>query len=150
MKDLPAGFVWHQHRVSYGETDAMGVVYYANYLHLFERSRNEIIRASGMSYAEVERRGIFLPVRQADCRYRVPLRYDDLAWIKGGISEWGRASVTPVAIAHAYQFGCAVKGYLKAILVDPVQLPVIGHPIISQFSESLYPMHKTLQSCRKV
>ncbi|MDR2892146.1 MAG: acyl-CoA thioesterase [Deltaproteobacteria bacterium] len=93
MKDLPPGFIWYAHRVSYGETDAMGVVYYGNYMHLFERTRNELMRTTGMSYAEVERRGIFLPVRQADCRYRIPLRYDDLAWIKGGISEWGRASV---------------------------------------------------------
>lgn len=87
------GGVWLQHRISYGETDAMGVVYYANYLHLFEISRNELIRTTGISYREVEAKGVFLPVRQADCRYRSPLRYDDLALIHGWISKWGRASL---------------------------------------------------------
>lgn len=71
----------------------MGVVYYAEYFHLFERLRSEFIRERGMSYAEVERRGILLPVREAQCRYRHPARYDDLLWIHGGISEWGKASL---------------------------------------------------------
>lgn len=71
----------------------MGVLYYAEYLHLFERSRSEFIRKRDMSYAEVERRGIFLPVREAQCRYRASARYDDLVWIRTGIAEWGRASL---------------------------------------------------------
>jgi Predicted thioesterase len=57
---FPEPSCWLAHRVSYGETDAMGVVYYANYLHLFERGRGELIRGLGFSYATVEERGIFL------------------------------------------------------------------------------------------
>ncbi len=86
--------IWLAHRVSYGETDAMGVMYYANYLHLFERGRNELFRAHGLSYAKVEERGFYLPVREANCRYRSPARYDDLLWLRMGITDWGRASVT--------------------------------------------------------
>lgn len=94
MADFTKHEFWLSHRVTYGETDAMNVVYYANYLHYFERGRNEMIRSTGLSYADVEKRGIFLPVRECSCRYRKPLRYDDLAWIRVSISEWGRASVT--------------------------------------------------------
>jgi acyl-CoA thioester hydrolase len=94
MRDFPEHDFWHPHRVSYGETDAMGMVYYANYLHLFERVRSEFIRSRGMSYSKVEERGIYLPVREAICRYRSPLRYDDLAMLRIGICEWSRASVT--------------------------------------------------------
>ena len=72
----------------------MGYLYYAEYLHLFERSRSEYIRNMGMSYAEVEHRGIMLPVREAQCRYRRPARYDDLIFIRVGISNVGRASLT--------------------------------------------------------
>ena len=43
----------------------MGVLYYAEYLHLFERARNAYIRQCGMSYADVEKKGIILPVREA-------------------------------------------------------------------------------------
>lgn len=82
------------HRVSYGETDAMGVVYYANYLHLFERGRSELIRGLGFSYATVEERGIFLPVREANCRYLAPARYDDLIHIRTGLASQSRASLS--------------------------------------------------------
>lgn len=84
---------WIEHRVSYGETDTMGVLYYAEYFHIFERSRNEFIRSLGLSYSEVEKRGIMLPVRDAQCRYRNPARYDDLLRVGATISQWGRASL---------------------------------------------------------
>ncbi|MDL2209304.1 acyl-CoA thioesterase [Desulfovibrio sp. OttesenSCG-928-O18] len=88
------GGIWHPHRVSYGETDAMGVLYYAEYMHIFERARSSLIREKGVSYAEVEKRGTYLPVREAYCRYRAPARYDDLLFVRAWISNWGRASVT--------------------------------------------------------
>jgi len=68
-------------------------MYYAEYLHLFERARSEYIRELGMGYAEVEKKGVILPVREAKCRYRSPARYDDLVLIRAGISETGRASL---------------------------------------------------------
>ena len=51
------------------------------------------IRDRGMSYAEVEERGIYLPVREAACRYRTPARFDDELWVRCGVSEWRRASL---------------------------------------------------------
>lgn len=86
--------VWLAHRVSYGETDAMGVMYYAEYLHLFERGRSEWIRACGHSYAAIEAQGIYLPVREAQCRYRAPARYDELIWLETWLDAQGRASLT--------------------------------------------------------
>ena len=88
------GGIWHSHRVSYGETDTMGVLYYAEYLHIFERARSTYIRESGMSYVEVEKNGLYLPVREASCRYRAPARYDDLLMVHAWISEWRRVSIT--------------------------------------------------------
>lgn len=84
---------WYSHFVSYGETDTMGVLYYAEYLHIFERARSFYIREHGMSYAEVEKRGIILPVREAQCRYRVPIRFDDEIQVHVGVTEWKRASM---------------------------------------------------------
>ncbi|WP_298068949.1 thioesterase family protein [uncultured Mailhella sp.] len=84
---------WLAHRVSYGETDAMGVVYHAEYLHYFERSRNALCRACGMSYREIEQSGFALPVREVQCRYRRPARYDDVIQIHVWIAEWRRASI---------------------------------------------------------
>lgn len=91
--NLPERTSCYRHLVSYGETDTMGVVYYGEYLHIFERSRNFYIREHGMSYAEVEKRGIILPVREAQCRYRAPVRFDDEILVLVGISLWKRASM---------------------------------------------------------
>ena len=64
-------------RVRYAETDKMGVVYYANYLVWFEVGRCEWLRATGCTYRQLEAEGTILPVIEAHCEYRRPLRYDD-------------------------------------------------------------------------
>jgi acyl-CoA thioester hydrolase len=69
-------------RVIYGDTDNMGQAYYGNYFRWFEIGRNELFRSLGISYASVEKRGIFLPVAEAYCKYSVPARYDDLLMIE--------------------------------------------------------------------
>lgn len=84
---------WFQHRVSYGETDTMGVLYYGEYFHIFERGRSSFIRALGLSYNKVEGKGLYLPVRETQCRYRLPARYDDLLNLKISLTKMTRASL---------------------------------------------------------
>jgi acyl-CoA thioester hydrolase len=80
-------------RVIYGDTDQMGVVYYANYLRFFEAGRNEFIRARGLRYRDFETRfGLRLPVAEAQVSYRVPARYDDLLTVETSLAEMKRAS----------------------------------------------------------
>ena len=65
-------------RVSYAETDQMGIVYYANYLVWFEIGRVELLRSLGLAYSQLETdHQCILPVVEATCRYRSPARYDD-------------------------------------------------------------------------
>ena len=74
------------YRVPYADTDMMGVVYYANYLVMFERARNELMRASGYTYKECESEGWGLPVTHAELDYKASAKYDDLlevsAWVQ--------------------------------------------------------------------
>ena len=65
-------------RVIYGDTDQMGVVYYANYLRFFELARSEFLIAHGRSYRDMEAEGFSLPVVEATCRYLLPARYEDV------------------------------------------------------------------------
>ena len=81
-------------RVIYGDTDQMGVVYYANYLRYFELARSEFFRAHGGSYVEMEASGLMLPVVEATCRYQAPARYDDLLLIGTEVSEVSRVRLT--------------------------------------------------------
>jgi acyl-CoA thioester hydrolase len=64
-------------RVRYADTDRMGHAYYANYLRWFEIGRSELFRALGLTYREIEEKGLFLPVSEAYCKYLRPVRYDD-------------------------------------------------------------------------
>ena len=73
------------YRVPYADTDQMGVVYYGNYLTLFERCRNELMRQSPMTYREMERRGLALPVIEAHVDYKSPAFYDDLLELTGWV-----------------------------------------------------------------
>ena len=81
-------------RVIYGDTDQMGVVYYANYFRYFEFARSEFFRAHGGSYREVEQEGMMLPVVEASCAYRAPARYDDMLVIKASVTELRGATLT--------------------------------------------------------
>ncbi|MGE5188712.1 MAG: acyl-CoA thioesterase [Gemmatimonadota bacterium] len=81
-------------RVIFGDTDAMGIAYYANYLRWFEIGRVELLRRRGMVYRELSGRGIHLPVTRAEIRYIAPARYDDGLVIRAGIRSVGRASVS--------------------------------------------------------
>lgn len=55
----------------------MGVVYHANYLIWLEVARTDMIRAHGITYSDLERRGYGLTVAEVQIRYRAPARYDD-------------------------------------------------------------------------
>ena len=79
-------------RVRYEETDAAGVVYYANYLVYFEVARVEALRAVGVPITEVERRGVTLPAVSASCTYHSPARVDDLLDVAMWTEHVGRAS----------------------------------------------------------
>lgn len=81
-------------RVIYGDTDQMGVVYYANYFRYFEYARNEYFRARGGNYRALEREGSFLPVVEATCQYKAPAKYDDLLVIRTEVPLIKRASLT--------------------------------------------------------
>jgi acyl-CoA thioester hydrolase len=80
-----------QYRVIYGDTDQMGVVYYGNYGRLYEMGRAEMIRSLGFSYAELEKRGIAMPVYTVEAKYRNVLRYDELITIETTLKEAPKA-----------------------------------------------------------
>jgi acyl-CoA thioester hydrolase len=82
------------YRVIYGDTDQMGVVYYANYMHWFERGRSEFLRQIGLPYAVIEQQGFHFPVVEVSCRYTQSARYDDVIRIETQLTEVGRAALS--------------------------------------------------------
>ena len=83
----------HEVRVIFGDTDQMGVVYYANYLRYFEGARAAYWRGLGRSYKDLEAWGIALPVIEAHCTYKRPALYEDLLDVDVEIGEVRGASL---------------------------------------------------------
>ena len=63
--------------VRYAETDCMGIVHHAVYPVWYEVARTEYIKALSMSYSEMEKLGVMLPVTGISCKYKRPAHYDE-------------------------------------------------------------------------
>jgi len=83
----------YEYRVIFGDTDQMGVVYYANYLRMFEGARAEYWRSLGRSYKDLEAAQVAMPVVEAHCRYRRPAMYEDLLAVEIAVTEMRAASM---------------------------------------------------------
>lgn len=80
-------------RVRYAETDQMGYVYYGNYAVYYEVARVEAFRFLGFEYRKLEEQGVMMPVRELNCRYLAPARYDDELNVKVHIKEMPTAKI---------------------------------------------------------
>ena len=114
MTDLKAGMTepvfYTRYRVIYGDTDAGGVVYNANYLRFFEIGRTEFMREYAVAYSEIEKKGLILPVTESYLRYKAPARYDDLLAIAVSL-----AVVTRVSLRFHYRITC-MRGEREQLL----------------------------------
>ena len=79
-------------RVYYEDTDAQGVVYYANYLKFFERARTEFLRNSGYKQMQLMQEGMIFVVRRVDMILHSPARLDDNVKIKTELAKLGKVS----------------------------------------------------------
>ncbi|MBQ3582099.1 MAG: acyl-CoA thioesterase [Alistipes sp.] len=76
-----------QVRVRYKDTDQMGIMHHSNYVVLYEQARTEWLRDMGLTYAEIERRGIMSPIIEVHSRYHYPAFYDEVLTIKVSMEE---------------------------------------------------------------
>jgi acyl-CoA thioester hydrolase len=81
-------------RVYWEDTDAAGIVFYANYLKFFERARSEWLRSLGHEQEALRRdAGIAFVVSETAVRYRRPARLDDVLSVSVEVSHLGQASL---------------------------------------------------------
>jgi acyl-CoA thioester hydrolase len=90
---MPSDFIWNI-RVYYEDTDAGGIVYYANYLKFFERARTEWLRAIGANQHQLlqEHDAMFV-VKSVSADYHAPAKLDDVLKLTLRIEKLGRASI---------------------------------------------------------
>lgn len=126
-------------RVIYRDTDKLGISYYANYFVWFEAARTEYFRALGLPYTECEKKGIFLPVIEAQAKYMATSTYDDELIVRTSVSKF-----TPSTIRFEYEVLNAVNqkvlthGYTVHVFVDremnPCRVPKEVEDIVTLHS----------------
>ena len=88
-------------RVYFDDTDAAGMVYYANYLRMAERARTEMLRLLGADHAGMVRDdGLVLVVRDCTIEYLAPARLDEILEIRSRLAEIGGASLRARQTVH--------------------------------------------------
>lgn len=128
-------------RVYYEDTDAGGVVYYANYLKFMERTRTEWLRAHGLELpALADAHGILFVVRGVEIEYLKPARFNDALVVTLELLEHGRSQIT---VSQRVLRGdeVLIRARVRAVCVDtqsirPVRIPpAVLHQLTSQESE---------------
>lgn len=99
----------YTHKVQYYETDQMGIVHHSNYIRWFEEARTDLLERAGLGYAEMERRGIVVPVLSASCEYKSSVRYGERVSISPRV-----AGYTGLRLSVAYEVRDADTGELRA------------------------------------
>ena len=127
-RDAP-GFV-HPVRVYWEDTDAGGIVFYANYLKFFERARTEWLRSLGLQQSRLRETtgGIFV-VSDTSVRYRQPARLDDELLVTARLEQVGRATLTIAQQARMKRDGALLCegtiriGWVDASSLRPARIP---------------------------
>ena len=131
MSDTASAFGWPV-RVYWEDTDAGGIVFYANYLKFFERARTEWLRSLGIGQQALREAtgGIFV-VSQTDVRYLRPARLDDQLLVTVSLVATGRASLTihqQVLLPAAPQTTVLCDGIIRVGWVDAATLKPARFP----------------------
>ncbi|NHZ44567.1 tol-pal system-associated acyl-CoA thioesterase [Massilia aquatica] len=124
---MPSVFSWPV-RVYYEDTDAGGIVFYANYLKFFERARTEWLRAAKVGQQALrDEHGAIFVVKNASIDYHAPARLDDALNLTLSIEKLGRASVQFIQQAwhgDVLLASARVKvGCVDAVTLRPRALP---------------------------
>jgi acyl-CoA thioester hydrolase len=80
-------------KVYYEDTDAGGVVYYANYLRFLERARTELLLGHGVHVADYHNKGIYFVIAHVDITYRKPARLGEIIDVTTAVKEVRNASM---------------------------------------------------------
>ena len=88
-------------RVWYKHTDQMGICHHSNYICYYEAARSEWMRALGLPFSEVERRGIMMPILEVQSKYLRPARYDELLTVRIALKELPAARMTQLGFIHS-------------------------------------------------
>lgn len=120
----------HQYslRIYYEDTDAGGIVYYANYLKFFERARTEWLRALGIEQDDLMERSIGFVVKRVEMDNQAPAKFNDLLSIESEIVELKKASMVFRQQILNSNKKVLVKALIRVACVDLVRMKPLPIP----------------------
>ncbi|MCK4623731.1 MAG: acyl-CoA thioesterase [Phycisphaerae bacterium] len=128
-----------QFRVRYSETDQMGTYSNSSALDWFECGRTEFFRQTGTSYAEMEDRGVLLPVVESYVKYGGRARYDDLLETTTTGRMVGKARIRcGVKIVHAGSGAPVAEGYTVHAFTNPEGKPIRAPELFTKAVENAH------------
>lgn len=129
-------------RVRYAETDAEGVVYYANHFVYMEVGRINFLRALGIERTFWQRAGVGLVIVEASCRYRAPAYFDDILLVRTYLEEVRRSGFSMrYEIVNRQQERMVAEGRTVQVFVDlgtmhKMRLPPEAYDLLSAAAAS--------------
>jgi acyl-CoA thioester hydrolase len=126
----------HNIRVYYEDTDAGGIVYYANYLKFFERARTEWLREMGTEQDILLERSLGFVVNRVEMDNHAPARFNDLLCIESEIVELKRASLIFKQVIISPNKQCLVSALIRVACVNLSNMrpQAIPDNILGEFS----------------
>ncbi len=115
-------------RVRYEETDQMGVVHHSKYIIYYEAARSALMRSLGVSYAEMEARGVMMPILDVQSKYLWPAYFEEELTIRVMVSEEPMARATfhyevYNEAGRLINTGMTVLGFIRSDTRRPCRVP---------------------------
>lgn len=124
----------------YAETDQMGIIHHSVYPVWFEAARTEFIKMAGITYTQLEKEGIMLPLSELSCRYRHPVHYEDEVTI---ITEVQKVSFSRIVFRYQVMLsgelmaeGSTTHGFVSSRTFRPVNLKKLMPDFFAQLQEA--------------
>ena len=120
------GFTWPV-RIYYEDTDAGGVVYYANYLRFMERARTEWLRSMGFEQDVLREQGFLFAVKRVNIDYHLPARFNQYITIHSRIAHIGKARLTFEQTAILDNV-CLTSATIEVVCLDAERFKPVAIP----------------------
>ncbi len=115
-------------RVWYVDTDQMGIVHHSNYIKYYEEARSAFMRHLGVSYADMEARGVLMPILRVESNYKRSAYYDDILTVRIMVKDIPMARFTAEyevlnSKGELLNTGLTTLGFLNKQTMRPCRAP---------------------------
>ncbi|HLS29238.1 MAG TPA: thioesterase family protein [Flavobacteriaceae bacterium] len=115
-------------RVRYSETDQMGIVHHGNYPQYFELARIRWLESIGISYKQMEKEGIMLPVYEMKIKYLIPAYFDEILEVETFLMEKPTVKIKIGYIIRNHKKETLTEGETTLVFMDsgtrkPIRCP---------------------------